>query len=165
MHRVLSIRMKAEQFTARSRVEIWFSSRPAENFAQPESWKFNWNFDISRRWVNSKQFQKIFYFGNKYLTIIICLVWRCDIACRWEMVTQTMEHKNWEFQDSNICISAVECMSSTLVSQFHTKKAFTSEWSHWTHSGYPKQHQCCHGSRLKSTRSWKKNCVIRTFCS
>ncbi len=71
--------MKAEQFTACSRGELWFPSRTIENLAQPDSWKFYWNFDINDRRINFKQFQ-IFYVLNKCLTNIICLVSDHDIS-------------------------------------------------------------------------------------
>ncbi len=47
--------------------------------AQPDQWKFYWNFDINGWWMNSKQVQ-IFYVGNKYLTSNICLVSGYDIG-------------------------------------------------------------------------------------
>ncbi len=78
-HTILRIRLKAEQFINCSHSKIWFPSRPMENLAQPDQWKFYWNFNINGRWINSKQFQ-IFYIGNKYQTSIICLVSCHDIS-------------------------------------------------------------------------------------
>ncbi len=40
MHKILSIRMKAKQFTDHSRVKIWFPSRTVENLAQPTNGSF-----------------------------------------------------------------------------------------------------------------------------
>ncbi len=60
-------------------VEIWLLSKPMENLIQPDSFKILPKFDIHVRWINFKHFQ-IFYFGNKYLTGIICLVLGCDIS-------------------------------------------------------------------------------------
>ncbi len=59
------------------------------------------------------------------------------------------------------------CTSSTLVLHFHMQRMFMlSEWSHQTHSGHPKQHQCCHGRRWKKCqtgriKSWKGYFVLR----
>ncbi len=64
--------MKVAQFINCFPVEIWFPCRTVENLAQPDQWKFYWNFDINSRWIYTKQFQ-IFYFENKYFASIICL--------------------------------------------------------------------------------------------
>ncbi len=97
---------------------------------------------------NSKHFPK-FYFGNKYLTSIICLVSGCDVSMLMRMISQTGGtpkpgiSKFWY-------TSGVECTSSTLILPLHMEKVFvSSECSHLTHSGHSKQHQCCHRSRWK----------------
>ncbi len=98
IHKILSIRMKAEQFTNYCRVEIRFPSRPMENLAQPDQWRFYWNFNINGRWINSKQFQ-IVYFGNKYFTRITGLVSDHDIGMlvRYDN-PDWWNTKNWNFK-------------------------------------------------------------------
>ncbi len=121
------------------------------HLAQLYHWKFYWNFVINGQRMNSKKF-KIFYVRNKYLTSIICLVSGCAIS----MLVGDDNPDWWNAKKRNfkILISIVERMLSTLVWQFHMKRAFMlSEWSHRTHNGYSMQQQCCHGSRFKKCQT------------
>ncbi len=54
-------------------------------------------------------------------------------------------------------ISAVECTSSTSVLQLRIEGGMFMlwEWTHLSHSVYPKQHQCCHRNRWKKSDWWK----------
>ncbi len=39
--------MKAEQFTNRAHAKKWFPSGHMENLAQPDQWKFYWNWILT----------------------------------------------------------------------------------------------------------------------